>query len=249
MEDISKVISDFCSTRGFEASPFKLKWYNASVKNDKFKLTFAPEDSLAFVIISQPSMFEKTFLPFVNEHWEQIQNNVIRDLLDQCMIKILGELKGHLELFDDQAQIMHDFEMTSGRRPKVLVQTAGHVSGAVRFYQEKDANPDLLERQNGSKIYPVCLHPRFGGWFALRAVIVLPQIQAQNLKLKDPLDILPNKDEISELLNLYNHHWRDNRFRDCGPKVEEKYSKTQQDYFAISPGNQRIEFLRKILQK
>ena len=248
MEDISRVVSDFCSIRGFEASPFKLKWYNASVTNDKFKLTFALEDSLAFVIISQPSMFEKTFLPFVNENWEQIQSNVIRDLLDQCMIKVLGNLKMELEIFDDQVQVMHDFELVNGRRPKVLVQTAGHVSGAVRFYQEKDANPDLLERRNGSKIYPVCLHPRFGGWFALRAVIILPQIQAQNLKMKEPLEILPNSDQISELLNLYNHHWKDNRFRDCGPKIQERYSDVQQNYFALSPGNQRIEYLRNILQ-
>ena len=85
MEEITKVINNFCANKGFEASPFKLKWYNASVTNDKFKLTCAPDDSLAFVIISQPSMFEATFLPFVNEHWDQIQNNVLVDLLDQCM--------------------------------------------------------------------------------------------------------------------------------------------------------------------
>ena len=129
MEEITKVIDDFCANIGFEASPFKLKWYNASVTNDKFKLTCAPDDSLAFVIISQPSMFEATFLPFVNEHWDQIQNNVLVDLLDQCMIKVLGELKSQLEGIDSQVLLMHDFELSPARRPKVLVQTAGHVSG------------------------------------------------------------------------------------------------------------------------
>ena len=127
MEEVTQIINKFCENRGFEASPFKLKWYNASVTNDKFKLTCAPDDSLAFVIISQPSMFEATFLPFINEHWEQIQNNM--DLLDQCMIKVLGALRSQLEKMDSQVILMHDFELSPARRPKVLVQTAGHVSG------------------------------------------------------------------------------------------------------------------------
>ena len=111
-------------------------------------------------------------------------------------------------------------------------------SGAVRFYQEKDANPDLLERQGSSKIYPVCLHPKFGGWFALRAVLIFPQIQA-TLRLAAPLEILSNPDQISELLNLYNHSWQDNQFWDCAPKVIEKYLDNQRNYFALKPGNQR----------
>ena len=118
----------------------------------------------------------------------------------------------------------------------------------MRFYQEKDANPDLLERRGSSKIYPVCLHPKFGGWFALRAVLIFPQIQA-SLKLVAPLEILPDSDQIAELLNFYNHYWQDNRFRDCSPKVQEKYSENQKNYLALKPGNQRIEFLRQILNR
>ena len=33
--------------------------------------------------------------------------------------------------------VLHDFEMRPGtRKPKILVQTAGHVSGAAYFYQK-----------------------------------------------------------------------------------------------------------------
>ena len=32
----------------------------------------------------------------------------------------------------------HDFDLTHTRRPKVLVQTAGHVAGAVYYYQRSD---------------------------------------------------------------------------------------------------------------
>lgn len=40
---------------------------------------------------------------------------------------------------DISAKIIYDYEMRPGtRRPKVLVQTAGHVSGAAYFYQKTD---------------------------------------------------------------------------------------------------------------
>ena len=53
---------------GFEVRPFLTGWYNQLV-SDKFHLDY-PEDTLAFVIISQPSMFEKAFLPFLSSHYK-----------------------------------------------------------------------------------------------------------------------------------------------------------------------------------
>ena len=169
---LTPIIEKFCQEKGLEAAPFKLQWYNEAVSNEKFKLTFAPEDSLCYVIISQPSMFEKSFLPFVKENWLDIVNNAIQDPLDQCMKKEFEDLKCQLEEFDHEVQKFHDFELHANRRPKVLVQTAGHVSGAVRFYQESDADPSLIE----GKLFPVCMHPRYGGWFALRGIFIFPNI-------------------------------------------------------------------------
>ena len=48
---------------GFETHPFKIGWYNESV-GEKFALPYS-DDTLAFVIISRPCMFEKAFLPFI----------------------------------------------------------------------------------------------------------------------------------------------------------------------------------------
>ena len=42
----------------------------------------------------------------------------------------------------DEVETLHDFEMTATRRPKILVQTAGHVAGAAYYYQRKDVDPD-----------------------------------------------------------------------------------------------------------
>lgn len=42
---------------------------------------------------------------------------------------------------DHRISIFKDYEMKPGtRRPKVLVQTAGHVSGAAYFYQKSDVS-------------------------------------------------------------------------------------------------------------
>ena len=117
----------------------------------------------------------------------------------------------------------------------------------MRFYQECDANSNLLDRSN-SKIYPVCLHPRFGGWFALRGVFIFPNIQIKKLNMSIPSEILSSPDEVSELLNLYNYHWKNNQFRDCG-NIEERYSEEQIQYFAIHPGSQRTQYLAKLLHK
>ena len=38
--------------------------------------------------------------------------------------------------------ILHDFELEHTRRPKILVQTAGHVAGAVTYYQRSDVTRD-----------------------------------------------------------------------------------------------------------
>ena len=76
------------------------------------------------------------------------------------------------ELFPElrNVAVMHDFELLPNRRPKILAQTAAHVSGAVRLFQEGDVAQELLANVRSPKVYPVCLHPRFGGWFAIRYV-------------------------------------------------------------------------------
>lgn len=42
------------------------------------------------------------------------------------------------EFPEGEAETIHDFEMHPNRRPKVLVQTAGHVAGAAYYYQASD---------------------------------------------------------------------------------------------------------------
>jgi hypothetical protein len=64
-----------------------------------------------------------------------------------------------------------------------------------------------------------------------------------------PPEIIESPQRVGHLLNLYNHHWRDSRFRNCINNVQEQYSKIQQDYFSQKPGPQRIEYLSKLLSE
>ena len=65
------------------------------------------------------------------------------------MKKEIREMIKFLYLFqkfsDLEIEAIHDFELLPSRRPKVLVQTAGHVSGAAYYYRRADVQPDPWE--------------------------------------------------------------------------------------------------------
>lgn len=42
----------------------------------------------------------------------------------------------------ENVEEIHDYELHHNHRPKVLMQTAGHVAGAARFYQRQDVQND-----------------------------------------------------------------------------------------------------------
>jgi methylmalonic aciduria homocystinuria type C protein len=113
------------------------------------------------------------------------------------------------------------------------------------FFRPEDC-PSLCNR--GKKVYPVCLHPRYGGWFALRGVLIMTKLTSTQLQKKEPPVILRSENEIAELLELYNDHWRDWRFRDV-IEVDERYSSDQIQYFDFPPGEQRWHLIKRILKE
>ena len=128
VHSLQQQIESLLCPHGFEVHPFLTGWYNQLVA-PKFHLDH-PEDTLAFVIISQPAMFEKAFLPFLSSHYRPGLAGR-RDPIDECMLHQLSRLAS----VSASVVTLHDFQLTSSRRPRVLVQTAGHVAGAVTFYQ------------------------------------------------------------------------------------------------------------------
>jgi len=211
-------LEDILDKYGFELHPFLVGWYNEQV-SPKFQLSFPPE-TLAFVVISQPSMFEKAFLPFLTQE----SRTGLHDPIDECMMHYFSKVHDNFS----SVTVMHDFQLNPTRRPRVLVQTAGHVSGAVRFLRPQDF-PEL----DSKKYYPVCHHPVWGGWFALRGVLVFSEITAV-LEKVEPIMVLSDNQAV-EMIRLYNECWQDWRWRDVGRETGEKYSDNQIKYFETPP--------------
>ncbi|KAM5148293.1 cyanocobalamin reductase / alkylcobalamin dealkylase isoform 3-T7 [Mantella aurantiaca] len=177
-------------------------------------------------------MFEKAFGPFLTE--QKLQN--LRDPIDQCVSHHMTLAK---ELFPShRVDVIYDYELHPNRRPKVLMQTAAHVSGAAYYYQRKDVPEDPWGTR---KMFGVCIHPRYGGWFAMRAVLVFSDIRAPDLEQLQPIDCVPSREDRIRLLEDFNFNWRDGKYRDVLP-AEEKYSEEQTLYFTTPPG-ERIKLL------
>jgi len=241
-------LESYCRPLGLETAPLKVGWYNEALQDKRFAFNDLDPDTLAFIVVSSPSMFEKAFIPFVRSGTDT------PNPVDECM---MHHFRRMCDLFPEEYGLepLHDFELSPvTRRPKILVQTAAHVASVARFYRQEDLDSTGLEyyksmrRECGhdlpKKIFPVSLHPKYGGWFGLRGVLIFKGVQTESeensLKQRDPPEILQSQKEIAELLYLFNDHWQDRRYRDVGMgESVERYSELQQEYFAASTDQRR----------
>ncbi|XP_071985148.1 cyanocobalamin reductase / alkylcobalamin dealkylase isoform X1 [Engystomops pustulosus] len=213
--------------QGFEVYLFQVGWYN-DILEPSFHLSYPP-DTLAFVVLSAPSMFEKSFKPFLAQH--KLHN--LRDPIDQCVAHHMGLVKERFP--QHKIDINYDYELHPNRRPKVLMQTAAHVSGAAYYYQRKDVEQDPWGQR---KMFGVCVHPKFGGWFAIRAVLVFSEVHIPRLEQTPPIDCVPAQEDRIRLLENFNFNWRDGKYREV-VAVEERYSVEQTLYFSTPPAERR----------
>lgn len=230
--EIQKKLQGALQPQGFEVHPFQVGWYNGVLERI-FHLSYPP-DTLAFVVLSAPSMFEKSFKPFLADH--KLQS--LRDPIDQCVAYHMALAQERFS--SHKIDVIYDYELHPNRRPKVLMQTAAHVSGAANYYQRKDVEQDPWGER---KMFGVCIHPRLGGWFAIRAVLVFTDVQAPGLEQTLPIDCVPGREDRISLLENFNFNWRDGKYRDVLP-AEEKYSAEQTLYFATPPA-ERLKLLER----
>lgn len=78
------------------------------------------------------------------------------------------------------------------------------------------------------------IHPKYGGWFALRGVLIFKNIKHPDLERVSPVDVVKTYELKKELLERFNFNWQDWTFRDIIP-VEKKYAEDQKEYFATLP--------------
>ena len=131
--------------------------------------------------------------------------------------------------------MIHDFELhMPHRRPKILLQTAAHISGAAFYYKI----------QNSKQRLGVCIHPTYGGWFGIRGAFIFKQLLVPDLQQKLPPDLV-SPEKQTELLHLFNDRWQDMSYRSIIP-VKSRYSPLQIEYFALKPKD-RIEFIQNTI--
>jgi len=94
------------------------------------------------------------------------------------------------------------------------------------------------------KMFGVSIHPRYGGWFALRGVILFRDVLAAELQQKSPPDVVPTDCLRIELLERFNYHWKDWSFRDIVPAAS-TYCQELRDYLSAPP-NERHKIVTKI---
>lgn len=97
------------------------------------------------------------------------------------------------------------------------------------------------------KICGVCIHPQYGGWFALRGVLIFKNLQCPTLEEKKPIDIVPSREKRIALLEKFNYSWQDWTYRDIS-NTTAKYSEDQKQYFATLPKD-RMELLKSLQEK
>nr|XP_040144515.1 cyanocobalamin reductase / alkylcobalamin dealkylase isoform X3 [Ictidomys tridecemlineatus] len=177
-------------------------------------------------------MFDQALKPFLQSHHLQS----LTDPVDQCVAYHLRRVRQSLP--ELQMEVIADYEVYPNRRPKILAQTAAHVAGAAYYYQRQDVEADPWGTQH---IAGVCIHPRFGGWFAIRGVVLLPGTETPDLPRKKPPDCVPSRAARITLLEGFNFHWRDWTYRDA-VTPQERYSEEQKTYFSTPPA-QRLALL------
>ena len=78
------------------------------------------------------------------------------------------------------------------------------------------------------------IHPKYGGWFALRGVVIFKTVQQPDLPARAPEDCVAKREDRIKLLESFNYHWQDWSYRDVVP-AQDKYSQEQRRYFSTMP--------------
>ncbi|XP_061894798.1 cyanocobalamin reductase / alkylcobalamin dealkylase-like isoform X1 [Entelurus aequoreus] len=226
VDDVKNLLEESLSKLGFEVYLLKVGWYN-HVLPPKLHLPY-PDDCLAAVVLSTPAMFERAFLPFMEERGCQ---GSISDPIDQCVKHCVTSVVS--QRFPGQkVDVRYDYELLPSRKPKFLAQTAAHVSGAAFYYQQCDVADHPWENK---KLYGVCVHPTLGGWFAIRALLVFEDVKVDSEVVQPPPpDCVPLREDRIRLLEAFNFNWQDWSYRNIITPAQ-TYSQKQKDYFATTP--------------
>lgn len=228
--------------------------YNRAVgKESVFSLPF-DESAMAILILSTPDMFDVAFRKWVVS--KTMQFGSFEDVTESVSSPIQNFLEDRLETLSEKLEemgenfeILHDYSMTPQRRPKILMQTCGHVAGAAFYYQPRNFQEDGVQWPTPGSMGPnlkfigLSLHPVYGGHFAFRSVLIFPNVMIPDFCESVPKPILTAPEDVREALEKFNYNWKDSGFRDFG-NPSRRYSTIQMEFFG-RPVAERWDVLRQ----
>merc|ERR1712029_1099190 len=168
-------------------------------------------------------MFDRTFVPYLIRSSQQLSEDPLDDCMRETFDQMVDEI-AHLVARDD-VDSHHSFDKGKNNKHTLSCQVAASVCRATRLYTKDDldqegkgiykslAEADGLPAQEEAKIFPVCLHPRYGGWFSIRGVLIFKNILCETIPTSQVVQVLTSQSEIAHLLHLWNNHGMDWRYR------------------------------------
>ncbi|CAE1172260.1 MMACHC [Acanthosepion pharaonis] len=241
--DINKIIQDaksVFSSNIVEIYAFKVDWYNNLVA-PKYKLDYK-NDTVALIFFTIPYVFNESFIPFLCNYKEMVVHKSWEKFIHYNMEKVQQMLKKEYHLKIPDEDIMYSFDTECGHA-KILVQTAGHIAAGAYYYQRRDVIPDPWPKNK--TIYGVSIHPLYGGYFSLDAVIILRNIYDPKMIKKPPPDVVKSHAKRVELLTLYNDYYQNQKWRDIIP-VQRKYTDEHMKY-VMTYGEERENYVKRLI--
>jgi len=205
---------------------------------------------VAYAVISGPDTFEKCVVPYLKSAVRADPNLHTNDPLDDAMVNAFSIVKKELDAKNLETEMFHDFDLHPSRKPKVLVQTAAHVAGAVQYFHKNNLSLEIQEERfsKSSDLCGVAVHPVYGGWFAIRGVIIMKNLELnedKQLPRPPPLNLIPDDNTVVNLLEQFAYNWEEEKWRNIykGSGGQE-YSQDFKDFLVAKPGD-RWEFLQQ----
>jgi len=252
-------LQTFLTQYDMYAAPFKVGWYNEKRlslpgrKKHQCQLLEGEnidDNCVGFVIYGGPRYFEKAIVPYYYGANRKDNHHYV----DNCTAHIQDQLQ---EKVFAGAAIIRDLLAP----PLLHLQTMGHVSGMDQHIEphENDAwvpevaatcaqvRDPLLWGSAAGKVFGVSVHPRFGGWYAYRIVVIIP---GSHEEIPRPAALDFCSEELKKIILIeYNLRPNDGLWRELPDmKPEDRYSVHANTFFvhAISMDDDaRKECLRK----
>lgn len=199
---------------------------------------------MGFIVLSNARFFKQVVLGFGSN---DTSTNFVENVVDRFLVDTLARLHPHSRAIG----------WNTDKPPYIHVQSIGHVAGIDEYvspasltihdsnflkHRDSDLWGNLSDRTLG-----VSIHPRYGGWYAYRMLIVLEGVPwPRELARPEPMRFL-SQEEKSQVIYEYNENpdlcrWRD--FYDRNLYEIERYDTAQYLFFH----ERSIDKRRRILE-